>query len=357
MVLLILYLFVALFFSFMCSVLEAVLLSITPSYIGALINKGKRSGYALQRLKNKIDRPLSAILTLNTFAHTIGAAGVGARAQKIWGNEYVSVVSAVLTLLILIFSEIIPKTLGANYWKQLAPLSAPLLQILIHSPLYPFIVLSNFISRVLRKPQHSHSLNRAEVEALAERGVREGVFDRKESRILLNLMRFNSLYTKTTMTPRTIIVAAAESRPIREFYRSHDTLRVSRIPVYRDSIDTITGYVLKDDILEHIIAGTAERPLSSIRRDILIVPQHMPLMKLFYRLINHHTHIAAVVGEYGETVGLITMEDVIETLVGIDIMDEQDSIRNMQREARKKWKRRVRRMGLITTDETSSHLP
>ncbi len=351
MLLLLLYLFVALFFSFLCSVLEAVLLSITPSYIGALINKGKKAGYRLQSLKHTIDRPLSAILTLNTFAHTIGAAGVGARAQHIWGKEYVSVVSALLTLLILIFSEIIPKTLGATYWKQLAPLSAPLLNILIYSPLYPFIRLSNFISGLLQKDTVSHSLNRSEIEALAEKGVQEGVFDSKESGVLLNLMKFNQIHVKNTMTPRTILIAASQDQTVREFHDAHPNLRVSRIPVYHHTIDAITGFVLKDDILQHIIDRKDEQPLSAIRREIPMVPEYMPLMKVFYKLVNLSTQIAVVVGEHGETRGVVTMEDVIETLVGTDIMDEQDSIQNMQQQARKNWEKRVQHMGLITTDE------
>src|SRR6056297_2019064 len=206
MVLLILYLFIALFFSFLCSLLEAGLLSITPSYIAARVNENKSYARTLKRFKKDIDLPLAAILTLNTFAHTIGAAGVGAQAQKLWGNEYLSVSSAVLTLLILIFSEIIPKTIGANFWKKLAPFTARALIILIYSPLYPFIILSKFITKILNKNKGSAVLSRAEFQAMAEIGVQEGIFKKEESQILMNLMKFNNIVAKSIMTPRTVVV-------------------------------------------------------------------------------------------------------------------------------------------------------
>ncbi len=352
MITLLTYLLVALFFSFLCSILEAVLLSITPSYIGGKIKEGKKVGLALKKFKDNIDIPLSAILTLNTFSHTIGAAGIGAQAQRLWGNEYLSVVSGILTLLILIFSEIIPKTLGANYWKSLAPFTARALYILVYSPLYPFSLLAKGITKLLSPPESRQSiLSRSEFQAMAERGIQEGIFKKEESKILLNLMKFNRIITKSIMTPRTIMVAAPEDVSIEEFYNSYDELKVSRIPIYKEHIDNITGVVLKDEVLQNIIDNAGDNLLKSISRDVYVVNEQMPIIKLFYKLIDKKTHLAIVVGEYGETSGLVTMEDIIETLVGVEIMDEQDDIEDMQKQARKNWENRVKRMGLIRDAE------
>lgn len=348
---LLLYLFIALFFSFLCSVLEAVLLSITPSYIGGKIKEGKKLGYTLKNFKDNIDLPLAAILTLNTTAHTIGAAGVGAQAQKIWGNEYLSIVSAVLTLLILIVSEIIPKTLGANFWKSLAPFAATMLKILIYSPLYPFIILSKAITNFLSKSDNKSILNRTEFQAMAEKGIQEGLFEEEESTILLNLMKFNKILVKSIMTPRTIMLTASEDITIEDFYNNIREIKVSRIPVYKDHIDNITGFVLKDELLQNIINNAGNNSLRTIRREIFVVSEQMPIIKLFYKLINQKIHIAIVVGEYGETSGLVTIEDIIETLIGIEIMDEQDDIADMQKQARRNWENRIKRMGILRDEE------
>jgi CBS domain containing-hemolysin-like protein len=347
MILLFVYLFIALFFSFLCSLLEAALLSITPSFIAAKVNENKSYARSLKRFKEEVDLPLSAILTLNTFAHTIGAAGVGAQAQKIWGNEYLSITSAVLTLLILILSEIIPKTIGASFWKKLAPFTARTLTILIYSPLYPFIVLSKFITRILNKQKGSAILSRAEFQAMAEIGVQEGIFKKEESQILMNLMKFNNIVVKSIMTPRTVVVSASEDSSINEFFEKYDKIRVSRIPIYKDNIDNITGYVLKDDLMQNIIDKKTNRHLKGLKRNIMVVNEKMPIIRLFYKLIQQKEHIAMVVGEYGEMSGIVTMEDVIETLLGTEIVDELDNIEDMQKQAMKIWERRARRLGLI----------
>ncbi|HKL38465.1 MAG TPA: hemolysin family protein [Bacteroidales bacterium] len=347
MLTLLLYLFIALFFSFLCSLLEAALLSITPSYIAARVNEKKSYALTLQRFKEEIDLPLAAILTLNTFAHTIGAAGVGAQAQKIWGNEYLSVTSAVLTLLILIFSEIIPKTLGASLWKKLAPFTARALVILIYSPLYPFIILSKFITKILNKNKDSAVLSRAEFQAMAEIGVQEGIFKKEESQILMNLMKFNNIVVKSIMTPRTVVLSASEEDTIKDFFETREKVRVSRIPIYNENIDNITGYVLKDDLMQNMIEKKWDKQLKRLGRNIMVVNEKMPIIRLFYKLIQEKEHIAMVVGEYGEMSGIVTMEDVIETLLGAEIMDELDNIEDMQQQAMKIWERRAKRLGLI----------
>ena len=347
MVLLILYLFIALFFSFLCSLLEASLLSITPSFIAARVNENKSYGKNLKRFKDNVDLPLAAILTLNTFAHTIGAAGVGAQAQEIWGSEYLSLISAVLTIIILIFSEIIPKTLGASYWKRLAPFTAKTLLILIYSPLYPFIIMSKFITKILNKNKQDDVLSRAEFQAMAEIGVQEGIFEKEESRILMNLMKFNYIVVKSIMTPRTVVVAAPEDSTIEGFFEASERIRVSRIPIYKDNIDNVTGYVLKDDLMEYMIDKRSEIQLKSLSRNLMVVNEKMPIIRLFYKFIQEKEHIAMVVGEYGEMSGIVTMEDVIETLLGAEIMDELDNVEDMQKQAMLIWQRRAKRLGLI----------
>ena len=347
MILLFVYLFIALFFSFLCSLLEAALLSITPSFIAAKVNENKSYARSLKKFKEEVDLPLSAILTLNTFAHTIGAAGVGAQAQKVWGNEYLSITSAVLTLLILILSEIIPKTIGASFWKRLAPFTARTLTVLIYSPLYPFIVLSKFITKILNKQKGSAILSRAEFQAMAEIGVQEGIFKKEESQILMNLMKFNNIVVKSIMTPRTVVVASSEDTTIKNFFEKYQKIRVSRIPIYRENIDNISGYVLKDDLMQNMIDKKWHRQLKTLSRNIMVVNEKMPIIRLFYKLIQQKEHIAMVVGEYGEMSGIVTMEDVIETLLGAEIVDELDNIEDMQKQAMQIWERRAKRLGLI----------
>jgi len=347
MTLLIVYLLIALFFSFLCSLLEAALLSITPSFIAARVNENKSYAKSLKKFKEEVDLPLSAILTLNTFAHTIGAAGVGAQAQKVWGNEYLSITSAVLTILILIFSEIIPKTLGASFWKKLAPFTARTLTVLVYSPLYPFIILSKFVTKILNKQKGSAILSRAEFQAMAEIGVQEGIFKKEESQILMNLMKFNNIVVKSIMTPRTVVLSASEDTTVKDFFEKHEKIRVSRIPIFRENIDNISGYVLKDDLMQNMIENKWEIQLKFLSRNIMVVNEKMPIIRLFYKLIQQKEHIAMVVGEYGEMSGIVTMEDVIETLLGTEIVDELDNIEDMQKQAMQIWERRAKRLGLI----------
>jgi CBS domain containing-hemolysin-like protein len=348
--LLFVYLSIALVFSFLCSILEASLLSTTHSFIQSRINEGKKHAKQLKKFKDNIDLPLAAILTINTAAHTLGAAGVGAQAQHIWGNKYVSLVSILLTLSILIFSEIIPKTLGAIYWKRMANFTSNALVLMIYSPLYPIIILSKFLTGVFKGHKNDSVLSRAEFQAIAEKGIEDGVFQDKETLILKNFIKFNKIIVKSIMTPRTIIIAANEEMNIKAFYDSISEINVSRIPVYSENIDNITGFILKDELLQNIINNAEQNKLKTIKRNILLVNENLPIIKLFYKLINQKVHIANVVGEYGETVGIVTMEDIIETLIGVEIMDEQDDVEDMQVQARKNWEDRMKRMGLINDD-------
>lgn len=350
LILLFTYLLVAIMFSFICSVLEAVILSVTPSFISLKIGEKKSYAGLLKKYKDNIDRPLAAILTLNTFAHTIGAAGVGAQAQLIWGNEYLSLTSAILTIMILIFSEIIPKTLGANYWKSLTGFSVYTIRVIV-AILYPFVAVSQVITRFLKKDKGKSVLSRYEFQAMAEAGAREGIFRKGESRIIQNIARFDKIQTRDVMTPRPVLFAAHEMTNIQEFYDEHPNIRFSRIPVYSESIDHINGYVLKDELLIEIINKRQDRPLKSISRQFPVVFEGLPIPDLFNELMGQNEHIALVLDEYGVTAGIVTMEDVIETILGMEIMDELDNIADLQKAARERWKIRARKMGLNLDDK------
>ncbi|GHA55070.1 CNNM domain-containing protein [Pontibacter akesuensis] len=325
--------------------LEAVLLSITPAYSSITSQKSPELGKTLEEFKDNIDRPLAAILTLNTFAHTIGAAGVGAQAQLIWGDEYLSLTSGVLTIIILIFSEIIPKTIGANYWRQLAPFTVRTLKVLIYSPLYPIIILSQFITKRLKKDKDRSVLSRADFTAMAELGIKQGIFKKGESQIIRNILRFNSILVRHIMTPRTVIISAREDMSLSDFYRNFPDLRFSRIPIYSENLDDVKGYVLKEEVLSGIINNKGHLPLKSVARKIQVVPEHMAIPTLFNRLLEQQEQIALVVDEYGGTAGLISMEDMIETLLGMEIIDELDQVADLQKWARQNWEKRARRLG------------
>ncbi|MDO1450220.1 CNNM domain-containing protein [Rhodocytophaga aerolata] len=344
--LLLLYLAIALFFSFLCSLLEASLLSITPSYVSIINQQNPILGKDLQGFKDNIDRPLAAILTLNTFAHTIGAAGVGAQAQLIWGEEYLTLISVLLTIVILILTEIIPKTLGANYWRQLTPFTVRVLKIMIYA-LYPIILLSQFITKRLKQEKDKSVLSRADFTAMAEISMQEGVLHKDESRVINNVLRLNKVFVKHIMTPRTVIKAAPESQLIRDFYADSGNLRYSRIPLFEGNLDHISGYVLKDEVLQRMISHEGNLALASIKRPILIFGNSMPIPALFTALMEHKEHIALVVDEYGGTAGIITVEDIIETLLGLEITDEYDDVADLQKWAREKWQQRARRLGIL----------
>ncbi|MCS4040285.1 CNNM domain-containing protein [Salinibacter ruber] len=347
--LLLLYVALAIGVSFLCSVMEAVLLSVTPSYVAALEREGSTVGKRLHQFKENVDRPLAAILSLNTIAHTVGAAGVGAQAAVVFGEAYTGIVAGVLTLLILVLSEIIPKTLGAVYWRTLTPALVRLLTATI-IVMWPLVKLSQGLTYLLSQDEDEAAFSREEFTAMAELGEEEGVFEEKESRILRNLFRFNSLRVKDVMTPRTVIFQMPEHRTIGDVVEEHDEFRFSRIPVYDDDPDDITGYVLKDEMLLRAAQEEFDVSLSEISRDILVVHETLALPDLLERLLDRLEHIALVVDEYGGVAGVVTMEDVVETLLGLEIVDEADSVEDMQALARKQWFKRARELGMVSDE-------
>lgn len=345
MFLLLTYLGIAICVSFLCSILEAVLLSVTPSYVQSLKQKEDIRGQRLEVLKKHIDRPLAAILSLNTIAHTIGAAGVGAQAAKVFGDASLGIVSAILTLLILVFSEIIPKTIGARYWRSLSGISAQILKVLIVL-MYPLVLLSQGITKLMGSNHAEVKISRAEVSAMADLGEKEGVFLRLESKMIKNLIRFRSVTVKDIMTPRTVMITAEEDQPIQVLLDDPKYSKFSRIPVYSEKQDEITGYVHRYDALAKLANDRHDMFLHEMKRKVPMIDELVNLPMALDKLSEHREHMALVTDNYGGIVGLVTMEDIIETVLGVEIMDEFDSIEDMQKYARAQWRERARKLGL-----------
>ncbi|MDY6824875.1 MAG: CNNM domain-containing protein [Thermodesulfobacteriota bacterium] len=344
---LLIYLSVALLVSFLCSVLEAVVLSIPPSYIAIKNEEDSPLAKDLNRLRDNVDKPLAAILTLNTFAHTLGAAGVGAQAQMIWGKEYLSLISAVLTVLILILSEIIPKTIGANYWRELAPPALRLIRLLV-LVLYPVVLMGQGITYVLKKQGQESIFSRSDLKMVAEAVHKEGSIGQNESDIIKNLMNFQQIKTGDIMTPRIVMRAEEEKTPVKDMVEVIDNIPFSRIPVYQEDIDHVNGFVLKDDLLREMADPDARKTLADLARPLYGVSSGLTVFDLFDYMVAQKAHILLVVDDYGGTEGLVTMEDVIETLLGVEIVDETDTTTDLQALARDHWEKRARKIGLLT---------
>ncbi|MEO2060728.1 MAG: CNNM domain-containing protein [Mesonia sp.] len=356
MTLLIVYALLSIGISFMCSVLEAALLSVTPTYIKIKTKEGKSYAKTLTKFKQDIDKPLIAILSLNTIAHTVGAILVGVQAEKTFGNgnNAVGIVSTIMTILILVLSEIIPKTIGAKYWKNLGNFTAKILTFILIPLRYTGILwVLMLFTKLIGGSTHANQMSKEEFVALTEAAEKEGVFEENESKFIKNLMVYKSILAKDVMTPFSVAVTAEENISIQQFYDQHKNLKFSRIPIYKDRPNNITGFILKDDFLEEIINDHGGQPLSSLKRELLITEAQTSIQHLFNILIEKRAHIAVVTDEFGNTVGVITMEDLIETLLGLEIMDESDSIADMQHLARKNWERRAKRLGIISHPEES----
>ncbi len=353
---LIIFFLLSITFSFLCSIWEAVLLSITPAHTQQLVQQGGELGESLQSFKENIDRPLAAILTLNTIAHTVGAIGVGAQASLIWGASIMAtlIVPVVMTLAILLLSEIIPKTIGANFWKELTPFTVRSLNFVIKA-LAPLVMLSQMITRMLKKDKSASVLSRADFTAMANLGSQQGVLKDSETHLLKNLLKFDNVRVQDVMTPRTVVVASDESKTLVDFHNQHPDLRFSRIPIYQEKPDNVTGYILKDEMLATLLKEPdASTPMSSLRRDIIAVSDDFPILSLFTRFIETREHIALVLDQFGGTAGIVTMEDVIETLLGIEIVDELDHTVDMQALARKRWQQRAQHVGLVQEEAAST---
>jgi CBS domain containing-hemolysin-like protein len=345
MTLLIVYVAIALIFSFLCSIAEAVFLSVSKAHITLMEQQDRSGGAMMRELKEDINKPLAAILTLNTIAHTIGAAGAGAQAASVFGSAWVGVASAVLTLLILIFSEIIPKTLGAVYWRQLAGITAHVLVMLVWL-LYPFVWISEKITRGFHYNEEPEGFSREEFAAMAELGQQEGQLHEQESRILKNMFLLNETPVTAVMTPRPVVFSLPETMKVSEFFGAYDDTRFSRIPIYDHNREHLNGFVLKSDLLLAHARGNSENELQHYQRDLKAMVETKSVFDAFELFIKHRVHIMMIVDEYGGMEGIITLEDILETLLGLEIMDEKDKQMDMQEHARRLWRRRASKMGL-----------
>lgn len=348
--LLVAFVILALLVSFICSVAEAVLLSITPSYIEELRERRPRRAGLLKRLRQeKIDQSLAGILTMNTIAHTAGAIGAGTQAGTVFGSELVGVFSAAMTLAILFLSEIIPKTLGAVYWPKLTGPTVLFVRILVVS-LYPLVLASEWLTKLITKGKALHTFNRDEFIAMINIVEKSGDLREHESRIIRNLFKFGLLKAFDIMTPRTVVYALPQDATVGEKLREGIDSPFSRLPVYGKDADHITGFVLKDDLLAYKYKAREDVRLESIKREILAVPASISLPNLLEFLLHRRQHIVVAVDEHGGTEGIVTLEDVVETLLGMEIMDETDKVEDMRILARRQWAKRVKALGLESAD-------
>ena len=369
MALLLFYGIISIFFSFLCSILEAVLLCVTPTFINVKKKEGKAFATELETLKNDVDRPLIAILTLNTIAHTVGAILVGVQAKVAFTETYgsqtktilgitlseeimVGVVSSIMTILILVASEIIPKTIGATYWKGLSNFTTKALKVLIFPLKWTGILwLLQLTTKLIGgKGHHGSVLSREDFHVMADMAEEEGIFQENESKIIKNLLTFKDVFAKNVMTPRSVLTAESETTTVEEFFNKNMNVRFSRIPIYTDNPDNIIGLVLKDEVFKEMALGNGSKQLTDLKRAIIIVDRNKPIPMLFEELVATRNHMALVVDEYGSVSGIVTMEDVIETLLGLEIMDESDNVSDLQRLARKSWETRAKKLGILNPE-------
>lgn len=352
--LLALFVLVAIGISFICSLAESALLSMTPSYIADVEESSPKKASMLRRLKvDNIDQSLAAILTLNTVAHTLGSIGAGAQATIVFGSAWFGLFSAFMTLAILFLSEIIPKTLGTMYWRQLSGVVAYFVRGIILL-LYPLIWISERLTKLLVRGKEHQTFSRREFAALASIGEESGQIDPLESRIIRNLLAFGAMKVEDIMTPRSVMLAFEQNKTVAELLVDRPKLSFSRLPVYDGDLDNITGFVLKTDILLAKANHGMNKPLTQFQRDISFVFSKMKLFDLLDLMLKNRIHIAIAVGEYGEVKGLVTLEDVFETLLGLEIVDEIDRVEDMQALARQMMDKRVERLGMRLADDESA---
>ena len=341
MTLLIIYLMIAIGVSFLCSVLEAVLLSVTPGFVESQLAPKPRRGLVLKEVKDNLDKSISSILILNTFAHTMGAAGVGAQAAKVFGARWETLIALVLTLAILYFSEIIPKTLGATYWKQLALPAAQVIKWLIKL-LYPLVWVSARLTDLFSKGSNVTSISRDELAALAKLGTRHGSLGTHEGVLLENILQLRQTRTAEILTPRTVVSALDVTLTVNEAMAQLKEVPFSRLPVFDTNLDAVVGLVLRPQILEAVLDDGGDDPLTDYLAPIYRVSAELPVLTLLDVFIRRREHLFLVEDEYGQTAGIVTLEDAVETMLGREIMDESDTVADMQELARTKYRGRMR---------------
>ncbi len=339
MLALLMFLLGAMLISFLCSVLEATLMSTPISYITMKEDEGDRQAARLKDYKLDSSRPLAAILSLNTIANTIGAAGVGAQATKVFGSQWFGLVSAITTILILVFSEIIPKTIGTTYWKSLTGFCARTIRVLIFI-LYPIVICVEFLQKRISSKKSDTSISREEVGAMADVAEESGELEEDENEIIQNLINIDDITVREAMTPRVVAAIAPESMTIKRFYKDRRFLHHSRIPVYADNDEYITGYILRMDALQLMAEDKYDTTLGDIKRNIESYSESTHLDQIWDDMLEKKEQIAVIIDEYGSFQGIITMEDVIETILGDEIVDERDEVEDMQQLALERWKKK-----------------
>lgn len=350
--LLLLYLFIALGVSFLCSLLESTLMSTSLSYINLRVEEGYAPAKLMQQYKENTGKPLAAILSLNTIANTIGAAGVGVQATALFGSKWFGVVSAITTILILVFSEIIPKVLGTRYWRELMGFAARTIQFLSFV-LYPLVLLVELITKLFGE-NDDPSVSREEVLAMVNVGEEEGVVDEDENKIFSNLMRLDSIHAYDVMTPRVVAKTAPESMTLRAYYDNDEYDHFSRIPLYKpEAPEYITGYIMRNDALEDLTEDHFRKTLGSIKRPLPAFDQDLTLGTIFDSMLKQKSQIAQIIDEYGMFVGILTLEDIIETIFGLEIIDENDTVIDMQQYARERWEMRQKKYKKVESPKTA----
>ena len=323
--------------SFVCSLLESSLLSAQISYLAMKEDEGYKPAIRLKEYKSDIDRPLSSILILNTVANTMGAAGIGAIVGKLYGSAAVGIASAVVTVLILVFSEIIPKSIGSNYWRRLIRFTAGTVRIFIIIT-YPLVIVAEWITSLISPENPDYIVSREEVSAMIDEGEEDGVFEEDEKRLMHNIIRLDDITAKEVMTPRVVASIAPEEMTIREFFKEHDLHHHSRIPVYKDDNDEyITGYILLVEARELMGRDKFDVKLSQIRRNISSFHETTPISEIWDSLVPKREHISVIIDDYGCLQGIVTLEDIIETTTGVEIIDEIDEASDMQEYAKSLW--------------------
>jgi len=334
--LLLTYFFIAVGISFLCSILEAVLLSITPAYISVVKSKNEKNGARLEKQKKHIDLSIGAILTLNTFAHTLGAAGVGAEAVKIFGEEYMFYISAILTILILIFSEIIPKTIGAYYWKNLSVPSSYIISLLVFIT-YPLLIIMNkFTTLISKDTKKEKNITKEELEATVNMGEEAGILKEKDSTIIENILTLNQMRVKDIYTPRKVVFAI-EKKILEEALKTDSLDKIdikklkeySRVPVYEENIDNIIGVLFSKEFFYEILTPGSTQ-INTIIKPVYKINENIPVSKLIDLFISKKEHMFIVLDQYDQTEGIVTLEDAIETLLGLEIVDELDTTIDMR---------------------------
>jgi len=318
-------------------------------------DSGHRGATLFKKYKQDNARPIAAILSLNTIAHTIGAAGVGKQSTEVFGSEWFGLVSVVTTILILIFTEIIPKTIGTNNWKHLTTFTAYTIRVLIIA-LYPVVITVQWLTKIITKKDDDAAVSREEVAAMADMGEDEGVIDEDENKIIQNIFKLDDIHIYDVMTPRSVAAIAPENMTIKSFYRDDEYSHFSRIPVYADSADDITGYILRSEALEYLAEDKFSSHLSEIKRPLPYFNEEDSISSAWESMLKQKVQIAVAIDEYGCFQGILTLEDIIETIFGLEIIDENDEVSDMQQYARERWQQRQRRFQSINLPDDSEEI-